>query len=159
MPEVQEIEISWDATLDGILEGDLTYENSKLSTEQGLATAIIISLFTDRKAADDDILPDITSKDRRGWWGDLANPEETGDQIGSLLWLLERSKTTEEVIVKAKRFVEEALEWLITDNIATNVNATVERQGLPGNDRLAIKVQIILVEGKDVTIRIKDLLN
>lgn len=140
----QEIKIIWDNDL---FQGDLFYENGDLIYDQGLQTAVYISLFTDRRADDDDILPDSQSTDKRGWWGDLASPDVEGDQIGSRLWLLERSKTTADVLVRAKEYVEECLEWLIEDGIASDIDVAVERQNNPGEDRLAIGISIFLVDG------------
>ena len=57
-----------------------------------LITALTVSLFTDRRAADDDELLD-GSDDRRGWWGDNA-----AAPLGSRLWMLERSKRTQQTL-------------------------------------------------------------
>jgi len=52
-----------------------------------LARAVIISLFTWRRANPDDVLP--AGDDRQGWFGDTF-AEVRGDRIGSRLWLLSR---------------------------------------------------------------------
>jgi phage gp46-like protein len=151
----QEILISWSDTL---LEGDFLYAAGDLSSDQGITSAVMISLFTDAQAAPDDILPDPNFTDRRGWWGDLVAPEVEGDRIGSLLWLLERSKTTPSVLISAKRYCEQALQWMVDDGVASSVVASVERQGTTGNDRLAISVSITMIDSHVVTIRFKDIL-
>ena len=50
-----------------------------LQGDDGLLTAVIISLFTDARAHDDDPLPDervgVTS-DKRGWWEPLKRQVE-----------------------------------------------------------------------------------
>lgn len=79
-----------------------------------LITAVLISLFTDAAASDDDIIPDGTA-DRRGWWG--------GD-IGSKLWLRMRSKATPLVLAQVKDDIEQALAWLVTDGVASAVTVT-----------------------------------
>lgn len=96
-----------------------------LAEEDGLETAIIISLFTDRRANHDDILP-ATDDDRRGWWGDYL-ADTAGDLIGSRLWLLEREKLTDAVLLKAKEIAAESLQWLIEDGVARAVTVTAER--------------------------------
>jgi len=121
--------------------GQITIQSGQPVMDDGLETAVIISLFTDRRARDDDELPDPNNPDKRGWWGDLV-AEVEDDQIGSRLWLLERSKTTPDVLVKAKEYAEEALDWLISDGIAKRGEVEVERQNPGGNDRLAILVKI-----------------
>lgn len=142
----KDIRISWDANL---MEGDFVFDEvaQDLEFDEGLETAVIISLFTDRRANFDDILPDPDNRDLRGWWGDLASPLVEGDQIGSRLWLLEREKTLKTVLVRAKQYAEEALQWMIEDRIATKIEVDVERQGVVGSDILALQVRIRQTEG------------
>lgn len=78
-----------------------------------LQTAMIISLFTDRVARDDD---DIDGEDRRGWWGDMGEEHN----IGSRLWLLRRQKLTQDVAQKAEDYAREALQWLISDGVVSS---------------------------------------
>ncbi|MEL5644722.1 phage GP46 family protein [Serratia bockelmannii] len=78
-----------------------------------LQTAMIISLFTDRVARDDD---DIDGEDRRGWWGDMGEDHK----IGSRLWLLRRQKLTQDVAQKAEDYAREALQWLISDGVVSS---------------------------------------
>lgn len=103
--------------------GDWLVSGSSLAVDDGLETAIVISLFTDRRANDDDVLPSGT--DRRGWWGDTF-AEVAGDRIGSRLWLLSREKQVPEVLRRAKEYAEEALQWLIEDGVARAVTVTTE---------------------------------
>ena len=114
----------------GVAAGDLVHED-------GLKTAVLISLFTDRRAEADDALP-ADDSDRRGWWGDLVPPAE-GDRIGSKLWLLTREKTTREVLNRAREYARESLEWLIEDGIADRLEVDAEyiRMGFLG---LAIRI-------------------
>ncbi|KKM77206.1 hypothetical protein LCGC14_1372390 [marine sediment metagenome] len=148
---VDDIRIIWDA---GLQEGDFNFleENQDLESDNGLETAVIISLFTDRRAKVDDILPDPNNPDRRGWWGDLVSPEVKDDQIGSRLWLLNREKTLESVLERAKQYAEEALQWLIEDGVAVKIDVETERQGIPGQDRLALGVMIHKKDGKNVAL-------
>ncbi len=143
---VKDIQINWDADL---REGDLSFDDSiqDLESDESLETAVIISLFTDRRAKVDDVLPDPGNLDKRGWWGDLPSPDVEGDQIGSRLWLLDRSKTLEDALVKAKKYTKESLQWLVDDKVAAKIEVEVKRQGLPGNDRLVIKASIHKIDG------------
>lgn len=81
-----------------------------LTTGNDLETAIIISLFSDRMAQPDDVIPDGTN-DPRGWWADDEVP------IGSRLWLLRRSKQTKETLQKAYDYIAEALQWMLDDGV------------------------------------------
>ena len=134
-----DIRLLWD----DVSTADLEFENNDITKSTGLRTSVIISLFTDRRARDDDVLPDPTSLDKRGWFGDLISPVTTGDQIGSRLWLLEREKTTPEVIKRAEEYCLEALQWMIDDGVVASVDVKVERQ----ESTLAIKVELRKING------------
>lgn len=106
-----------------------------LATDDGLRTAVLISLFTDRLANADDELPD-NSGDRRGWWGDFPNGNpyssvpDKPDLIGSRLWLLSRALQTQDTLNRGIAYCEEALQWLIDDGVAQSVRVTGAWQGL-----------------------------
>lgn len=117
------------------LAADIALEAGAIRTDEGLRTAIIISLFTDARAEADDILPQEGS-DRRGWWGD-AFPAVTGDETGSRLWLLSREKITTATLNRARDYARKALAWIVADGIAAAVDVTVEAQE---QERLAIGV-------------------
>ncbi|KOQ71544.1 phage GP46 family protein [Stenotrophomonas maltophilia] len=126
---------------DGALAMDYQVVAPGLAAEDGLQTAVIISLFTDRRAGDDDQLPD-GSADRRGWWGD-SYADDDGDQIGSRLWLLGRSKATPDVLQQAQQYAKEALQWLIRDDVVSKVSVSAEWQALDGGGRtLALQVEL-----------------
>lgn len=91
-----------------------------LELDEGLETAVVISLFTDRRADEGDVLPGL-GDDRRGWWGD-AFPVVAGDQIGSKLWLLAREKQTPAALGRAEQYAREALAWLVEDQVASRVD-------------------------------------
>lgn len=151
-----DIKLSWD---DDILEGDLLFADNDLTTDSGLETAIIISLFTDRHANNDDILPDPDNDNKRGWWGDLL-ADVAKDQIGSRLWLLEREKTTIEVLQRAKEYGEEALQWLIDDLIASRVEVIAERnQERSDYNRLDLQANVYKSDGNNISFKFDDIWN
>lgn len=132
---------------------DLAMDRGFLEMDQSLYTAVVISLFTDRRADKNDTLPDANSTDRRGWWGDLVS-EIPGDRIGSRLWLLERSSATIENTILAKKYCEEALSWMIEDGVAAKIEVETERQGeSPPNYILAIGIKIYRRDGTVVPMR------
>ncbi|MBI6944196.1 phage GP46 family protein [Pseudomonas putida] len=108
-------------------QGDWAISMGALASGSDLASAVLISLFTDRQATADDDLPDTTG-DRRGWWADVGQAVA----IGSRLWLLNREKLTDDVAKKAVIYAKEALAWMIDDGIATAIDVapTVERNRL-----------------------------
>lgn len=116
------------------LTGDVVLDGAGLAVDRGLETAIAVSLFTDRRADPDDVLPDPAGT-RRGWWGDVVPPTvdgtpAEGDLIGSRLWLLSREKIVPETIARARTYAREALQWLIDDGVAARVDVDV--QAKPG---------------------------
>jgi phage gp46-like protein len=103
--------------------GDWALAGPDLASGADLETAVVISLFTDRRADADDRIPDGT-QDPRGWWGDAQRTRP----LGSKLWLLERAKKTEQTRLAAKDYVDDALAWLVEDGIAASVETAVAWQ-------------------------------
>ena len=139
-----DMRIAWD-TVDGVPRGDLALTTGDVATDEGLETAVLISLFTDRRALASDELP-AGGTDRRGWWGDVEPPAE-GDEIGSRLWLLRREKRTADVLNRAREYAREALQWLLDDQVATAVAVDVE---YINTDWLALLVRITRPDGGEL---------
>lgn len=110
---------------------------SDVSSFEGdeLAQAVLISLFSWRRSEDDDGVP---SPHRQGWWGDTF-AQVRGDRIGSRLWLLQREKVTPSVLRRAEGYAQEALQWLIDDQIAAAVSVRAERGAM---DRMDLLVEL-----------------
>jgi len=112
---------------------DLAVASGDLLTDDGLLTAVVVSLFTDRQAEATDELP-AGETDRKGWWADATLPRLTGapDKIGSRLWLLRREKQLPEVVARAREYATEALQWLLTEHRVDGltVTATVPERGM-----------------------------
>jgi phage gp46-like protein len=100
---------------------DVQLVNGQLDTSEVLATWVIVSLFTDRRAEASDQLPSGVT-DRRGWWGD-SYADNPGDRFGSRLWLLARARSNASLPLIARGYILEALQWLIDDGIAAAVDA------------------------------------
>lgn len=108
-------------------ELDLVITDDDLASDEGLRSAVLLSLFADRRAEDDDVLP-AADGDLRGWWADEF-ADVNGDRCGSRLWLLDRSKRLADVVPKAEEFAREALAWLLEDKVAESVDVLAEVQG------------------------------
>ena len=121
---------------------DLSLDGYDLAAEHGLQTAVLLSLFTDRRADAHDVLPD-GGDDRRGWWAD-AVADVPDDQHGSLLWLLRREKLLPGVAERARQYAEDALAWCIEDGIAAAVQVDVSLQR---PDRLLLHIVIERLAG------------
>lgn len=113
------------------LTADWVLTGHQLAEEHGLRTAIALSLFTDARANDGDVIPDGTT-DRRGWWGDVAPPANAPTDApwrsGSRLWLLSREKQTAETARRAEDYCREALDWLTRLGVASRVEVSAEWQ-------------------------------
>lgn len=114
---------------------DIALASGDLAGNDGLATAVAVSLWSDGRAQADDALPDNTG-DRRGWWADGYTD---AGAIGSRLWLLSRSKLTPGVERLAERYAREALQWMIGDGLVQRVDVTAERAD---NEQLHLHVAL-----------------
>ncbi|SAL20811.1 tail protein [Caballeronia cordobensis] len=120
-------------------------ESSLLAETNPLVRAVIMSLFTWRRAEPDDPIDDT----KWGWWGDNVSDVEN-DQIGSRLWLLAREKLTQSTLNRAEQYAKEALAHLIDDGVATRVTVAAERIR---NDGLGLTVTIYRVDAAATTLR------
>lgn len=111
-------------------EGKLNIKQNDLERDAGLETAVLISLFTDQRATQDDLDKDGLN-DLRGWWGDQF-AETEGDQTGSFLWLLERAKIDQTALSRAQDYAKKALMWTIDDGVVKDISVTVTRHALEG---------------------------
>lgn len=123
--------------------GDWSIADGDLQTGQDLETACLVSLFTDRLATPDFRPTDGTS-DRRGWWADPYNEQP----LGSNLWQLERAKKTRDTLGLARRYAEDALQWLIADGVAASVVVDTRWLGAAiGSTMLGIAIAITKPDG------------
>ena len=135
-----DIFVQWDNTN---TIGDWSLAEGDLQTGQDLETACLVSLFTDRLATPDFVPTDGTS-DRRGWWADLYNDQP----LGSNLWQLERAKKTRDTLGLARRYAQDALQWLIDDGVAASVVVDTRWLGNPtGSTMMGIAIAITQPNG------------
>ncbi len=109
--------LNWKPTDEGVPFDFQIGADGDIVTEDFLDTAFLVSLFTDRRAEPHEV---PSPQHRRGWVGDLENPE---DPIGSTLWLLDQSRDKLETSAQAGDAASAALEWMVQDEIATSIAA------------------------------------
>jgi phage gp46-like protein len=109
----------------GGTSADLAMIDSDLASDAGMTTAVLLSLFTDRRCEDDDVPPSGDPNDRRGWWADQFAAVE-GDRFGSRLWLLDRSTINSETARRAEEYDREALAWMIEDSVVASIDVVIE---------------------------------
>lgn len=124
---------------------DLAVERGDLAADNGLETAVLVSLFSDAYVPKEQ-LPDPSS-DPRGWWADALLPN-TGDRIGSKLWtVFDRGKTDTAAKNLAKTYIEDALAWTLDEGIAKRIDVVTT---LPGGGRLDFLVSIYRPDGENI---------
>ena len=107
---------------------DLVIENGDLKADNGLETAALISLFSNKRVTLEQ-LP-ANEIDQMGWWADLIS-EPADDEIGSRLWILDRiGKVLDSTAVEMESMLQEAFQWMLNDGIAASVIVSAARSGL-----------------------------
>ncbi|OTQ72053.1 hypothetical protein B6C99_11560 [Gilliamella sp. N-G2] len=121
---------------------------SMSSHTKSLYRALIISLFTFRRKNTSD-----ESEHPYGWWGD-SYPSIANDKIGSRLYLLARSKLTNQTANFAKIYIKEAVQWMIDDGIASRIDVSVMRTDLTV---LVATINIYKKDGRNEVFRFDNL--
>lgn len=123
--------------LEAVTMDFLLLDSGLLDEREEMATSVRVALGTDRLAAVDEVLPDLDSTDRRGWWGDLDAEEIwSGWPIGCKNWLLTRAKITEaqsregSTLQRARQYTKDALQPFIDKKVATLINTSAVRTEL-----------------------------
>ncbi len=137
--------LAWDAAAGA---ADLRIVTGDLAPDDGLQTAVVISLFSDARVEAD--LPP-GQVDPRGWWGDAG----TDDGTGSKLWLARPSKAQGALPARVEAWALEALQWLLDDAAATAVEALAE---WGARNRLDLLVTVTLPAGDRREYTFNDLL-
>lgn len=118
-------------------------ENGDFVSDDGLETAVIISLFTEGRVSVEQLPQGQLS--RKGWWGDEFS-EVDKDRIGSRLWTLKREKRTTEVLRKFEDYSIEALNWMKEDGVAASIIASASYDRV--TKFLILEIEIVRPEGK-----------
>lgn len=126
------------------LDADLIFDDigQDIAKDNSLFTSVIISVFSDARVTKDELgSRALDDPDQRGWWGDLYTDLDSPDPIGSKAWLLFRGKATQQLALKVKDSIRESLQWMIDDDIASDVIVTTEYVSQP-RGQLLINIQI-----------------
>lgn len=130
-------------------EFDLSIDSSTddLVGDDGLRTAVILSLYIDARAGDDDEITDGTDDLRGCWFDEFLSPD---GGYGSKSWLvIERGKITESAMREIEAHDADALQWMIDDHVARDVSVIVSSDG----DSIVREVTITRPSGTDVRFR------
>lgn len=108
-------------------------ENGDILTRDSFETALLMSLWGERRAAASEMpVPEL----RRGWIGNESTP---GWENGSKLWLYEQSRATRTVLNGIETAVANGLQWLVDDGLAIRV--TVSARLTSGNISVLAEIE------------------
>lgn len=121
------------ANSDGLY--DFVIDGNEFASAGGFETAIPVSLFTDARAP-----AALVSEPqyRRGWIGNLMTAS-TMRQLGSILWVLDQTRITQETLNIARLAAQDAFQWMVDDGVALGVLVDVTRSS---NTGFIITIQI-----------------
>lgn len=129
----QDLYIEPDIT--GLYDLQIDTATSDFASVDGFDTAIPVSLFSDSRAASSVV---VNAEKRRGWAGDIFY-RSVKRELGSTLWTFDQSRLTQIVINQIELAAQEAFAWMLEDQIARNVQISVEQ-----NSQRAIIISIII---------------
>lgn len=112
-------------------DGDLKGSNST-------NTAVDMSLGTDKRASPSEIKE---ASLRRGWVGDIFN-SVANYEIGSKWWLRDQGRLTNESINFIVGDTKKALNWMLEDNLISNLEVTGTRN--IRKNQLEIKIRFVV---------------
>lgn len=126
------IDLAYEQDDEGVF--DLVFEDGDCVTTDGLETAVVCSVLSDRRAYADEV-PDPMK--RRGWIGDLVS-SVPGDRHGSGLWLYEQTRGTADKVLGVRIEGEQCLMWMVQEGLFTNVSA--QAVFTPAARRIALEI-------------------
>ncbi|WP_123008369.1 phage GP46 family protein [Escherichia coli] len=57
-------------------------------------------------------------------------PAVQNDRYGSRLWLLQRSKLTNQLVQTVRGYIRECLQWMIDDGVVSRIDLDIRRTGI-----------------------------
>lgn len=114
MSRIDSIDAVLEKNSDGVF--DISFDSEgDITTNDFLDTAILMSIFCERRATPDEV-PEPHR--RRGWIGNESTPEF---EIGSKVWLYEQARVTRTTINGLESEIFNGLEWMVEDSIAVEL--------------------------------------
>lgn len=148
-------------SLEGIWADWLLKPDGTLDEDEELVNVVKMALLTFALAAPDDILPDLDSTDRCGWWGDLdAESIWDGWPIGAKIWLLSRAKITPAearegaTLARAEQYCRMALNPMIERRLCSRIEVVASRDRL---ERINVLVTVYRGPLRQIDLRFQNL--
>lgn len=104
-------------TTDAVLDANYDIqidENGDIETSDFFDTALLYSIFGERRAAPDEV---VDPQLRRGWIGNGPNFEN-----GSKIWLYSQARLTRDNLNRIEDEAKKSLQWLVDDGLALSVD-------------------------------------
>lgn len=105
----------------GLYDLDIDPETGNIKSTYGMDSTITTCLFTNRRAPAS-VIP--IAQNRQGWAGDIQTAD-IQQYLGSTLFAYERFRITQNLLNEVKLAVQDALSFLIEDQIADSIDVTV----------------------------------
>jgi phage gp46-like protein len=124
-------------------DGSEPQNRGGLAAKAALHTAVIISLFTDKRIPKDHPLFYLVEDgDQRGWHGDGVDVRADlhEEEMGSLLWIFERAHLNEDIRRWVELIAYEALLPLIKQGAATRIDVQAEAQFAINRVNLGVQI-------------------
>ncbi|MGD9276258.1 MAG: phage GP46 family protein [Candidatus Pacearchaeota archaeon] len=116
---------------------DINFIDGDIEITQGFETSLLMTVLCERRASASEI--SIAQK-RRGWWGNAFLGYNNFEQ-GSKLWLLSQARADQLTLNNAKTFLNNALQWYITDSLLSNFTVDTSYNA---QKELLIKISLII---------------
>jgi phage gp46-like protein len=114
-------DLAYEQDADGVFDFVIDDDAGDFKTDDGFEAAIVVSLFSDRRAYSSEVRDPMK---RRGWIGDLVS-EVPNDRHGSGLWLYEQHRLTQETVIGVRTEAVQSLEWMQEESYVTHSEAMV----------------------------------
>lgn len=116
---------------------DLVIDEQDLGSVDGLETTVAVLLFSDSRAAPEDVNDPSM---RRGWVGNILRDSE----LGGMLWLWAQVKNTQLIRNRIVNWAENSLQPLIDEGFASEILVAVNQDA---SRQVQLSIEIIVKEG------------
>lgn len=97
---------------------DINFSGGDVEKTYSYEPNVIISVFSNKRANNSEI---SVIENQGGWWGNVF----TDIEYGSKLWITYQSPTSQLTKNKIKSYIQESVQWLIDNNIASDIEVDV----------------------------------
>ena len=114
--------------------------------EKNLTNLILISLYSDSQVNNEEA-QEFENSGYNGWYSD--------NELGSRLWLVLNKKIAGgQTITAVQQFIEDSLNWLIEENLVTEIDVQISRDE-ENSERINAKIRIQLPSGENLNLNIE----